>query len=142
MHYVLYGPFIKQTNRKHLSLTEEGLPMVVTQAGRAKRWIALVSVHGRLRCAVDLSCLPLKDNPGRRGQTLSGRASTIGSPTLRTKRLCHGTCMTRSCITVTACKKRGEHLQSAPSSQQSRYSEGQGVARLNASLFKQSLSLI
>ena len=79
--------------------------MVVTQAGRAKRWIALVSVHGTLRCAVDLSYLPLKDNPGQRGQMLSGRASTIGSPTPRTKKLCHGTCMTRSYITVTACNE-------------------------------------
>ena len=78
--------------------------MLVTQAGRAKRWTALVSVHGRLCCAVDLSCLPSKDSPGRREPRPSGRASTIGSPALRMKKLYRGTCMTGSCITVIACK--------------------------------------
>ncbi len=96
--------------------------MLVTQAGRAKRWIALVSVHGRLGCAVDLSCLPSKDSPGRRAQTLSERASTIGSPTRRMKKLYHGICMIVSCITVLifAKIKRRDHLQSAPKGQQRR----------------------
>lgn len=91
MRDVLMDPSFNRQKYKHLSLTEEGLPMFVTQAGRAKPWTALVSVHGRLGCVVDPSCLPLKDNPGRRGQMPSGRALTIGSPTLRTKKLCHGT---------------------------------------------------
>lgn len=98
-------PSLNRQNRKHLSLTEEGLAMLVTQAGHAKRWTALVSVHGRLGCAVDLSCLPSKDSPGRRAQMPSGRALTIGSPAPRTKKLYRGTCMTGSCITVTACKE-------------------------------------
>ena len=76
--------------------------MLVAQAGRVKRWTAPVSVHGTLGCAVDLSCLPSKDSPGRRAQMPSGRASTIGSPAPRTKTLYRGTCMTGSCITVTA----------------------------------------
>src|SRR5580698_10634100 len=96
-------PSLNTQHRKQLSLTGGGLPMLVTQAGRAKRWTALVSVHGRLGCAVDLSCLPSKDSPGRRAQMPSGRASTIGSPALRTKKLYRGTCMTESCITVAAC---------------------------------------
>ncbi len=74
--------------------------MLVCQAGHAKCWIALVSVRGRSGCAVDLSCLPLKDGPGRREQMPSGRASTIGSPALRTKKSCRGICMKVSCITV------------------------------------------
>jgi hypothetical protein len=98
-------PSLNRQSRKHLSLTKEGLPMIVIQAGRAKRWTALVSVHGRLGCAVDLSCLPSKDGPGRRAQMPSGRASTIGSPAQRTKKLYRGTCMTGSCITVTTCKE-------------------------------------
>jgi len=64
--------------------------MPVTQAGRAKHWIALVSVHERLGCAVDLSCLPWKGSPGRRAQTQSGRASMIGSLTQRMKKLYRG----------------------------------------------------
>ncbi len=74
--------------------------MLVCQAGHAKCWIALVSVRGRSGCAGDLSCLPLKDGPGRREQMPSGRASTIGSPALRTKKSCRGICMKVSCITV------------------------------------------
>ena len=74
--------------------------MVVTQAGRAKRWTVPVLVHGRSGCVVDLSCLPSKDSPGRRVQMPSGRASTIGLPVPRMKTSCHGTCMTESRITV------------------------------------------
>ena len=74
--------------------------MLVAQAEHAKRLTALVSVHGMLGCAVDLSCLPSKDSPGQRAQMPSGRALTIESPALRTKKSCRGTCKTKSHITV------------------------------------------
>lgn|SRR6266850_2075467 len=89
---------INVVRKTHLTLAEGGLPILVTRVGRAKRWTALVSAHERSDCAVDPSCLPLRDGLDRRAQTQSGRASMTGSPVLRMKKSCHDTCVT--CITI------------------------------------------
>lgn len=81
-------------------LTEGHLPMPVSPAEHAMHQTALVSVRGRLDCAVDPLYLPSKDDLGQRAQMLSGRASMTESPVLQTMTLYHGTCVTGSRITM------------------------------------------
>lgn len=83
-----------EAHRMYVSLPEGRLPMPVDPAGHAAHRTALASVRGRLMCAEDLLCLTWKDGLGQRAQKQSGKASTTGSPVLRTMRSCHGTCVT------------------------------------------------